>query len=85
MIIGTECKVECKPECTDAEPEFKPDPKVAGALFDFLGFLTTRDDVSTFGSSEECSTAVDLLKEWANIRNLSLDSADVENWHQHPC
>ena len=79
MIIGTKKKSEDKTHI-----EFS-NPKIAGALFDFLGFLTTRDDVSTFGSSEECSTAVDLLKEWANIRNLSLDSADVENWHQHPC
>jgi hypothetical protein len=53
---------------------------IAGALFDFLGFLTTREEATSFGSRELASPAVDLLKEWADTRRLFLDDADVAGW-----
>ncbi len=55
---------------------------IAGALFDFLGFLTTRDKATTFGASELCTPAVDLLQEWADTRGLSLDEAVVGGWRE---
>jgi len=53
---------------------------IAGALFDFLGFLTTSERQWTFSSYDEASPAVEALEEWAKKRNLSLDEADVSGW-----
>lgn len=60
------------------------DRVIAGALFDFLGFLTTRDKPTSFGSTRNASPAVELLQEWADKRGLDLKGADVENWHSRP-
>lgn len=57
------------------------DGKIAGALFDFLGFLTTRDVPTTFGASHDATPAIELLAEWAKTRGLSLDDADVGGWN----
>jgi len=56
---------------------------IAGALFDFLGFLTTRDNNTTFGANSLAAPAVDLLSQWAEIRSLPLDEADVNCWQSH--
>ena len=64
----------------DGEPEAAQDKVIAGALFDFLGFLTTRDKPTAFGATRNASPAVKLLQEWANKRGLDLDGADVEGW-----
>lgn len=53
---------------------------IAGAIFDFCGFLTTRPQSISVGSSEECSVIIKLIEEWAGKRRLSLNSADVKNW-----
>lgn len=55
---------------------------VAGALFDFLGWLTSRDEEVTFSGHHEAGIAVRLLQEWAEKRGLSLDNADVMYWQQ---
>jgi hypothetical protein len=59
------------------------DNTVAGALFDFLGFLTTLDEAATFGGNCNAGDAVRLLKEWAAKRNLNLDGADVMGWRDY--
>src|SRR6218665_1802781 len=53
---------------------------IAGALFDFLGFLTTHDRRWTFSSRDDAAPAVKALEEWAGKRRLSLDEADVSGW-----
>lgn len=53
---------------------------VAGALFDFLGYLTSSDERWTFSSRDDASPAVRALQQWAEKRGLSLDDADVPNW-----
>jgi hypothetical protein len=53
---------------------------IAGAIFDFAGFLTTRDKVIKVGASAKASPVADLVKEWANMRELSLDDAAVMWW-----
>lgn len=53
---------------------------IAGALFDFIGFLTTRDSNTTLGATSPAAPAVDLLSEWAETRSLALDDADVSDW-----
>jgi hypothetical protein len=55
--------------------------RIAGALFDFLGFLTTQEKCVSLGASELATPAVDLLTEWAKTRGLGLDDADVSGWH----
>lgn len=55
---------------------------IAGALFDFMGHLTTRDKVITLGASEEAGAAVEAIEEWAATRGLSLDEAAVGGWRE---
>ena len=51
---------------------------VAGALFDFLSWLTTRDESLTLPVPPD---AIAVLQEWAKERGLSLDDAFVEDWN----
>lgn len=53
---------------------------IAGALFDFIGYLTTRPEPLTVGSSSECTPALELLEAWAGDRGLELDYAAVQGW-----
>ncbi len=57
-----------------------PEAVVASALFDFGGYLTTLEKSVSFGSYENASPMVEHLQEWARIRGLSLDKADVIGW-----
>lgn len=72
--------IKLQAQAGDGEPEAAQDRVIAGALFDFLGFLTTRDKPTSFGATRNASPAVKLLQEWANKRGLDLDGADVEGW-----
>ncbi|OZI74548.1 hypothetical protein [Bordetella genomosp. 12] len=56
------------------------DSVIAGALFDFMGFLTTLDQPVTLGASKEATIAVKLLEQWAEKRGLHLSEADVKGW-----
>jgi hypothetical protein len=53
---------------------------IAGALFDFMGWLTTRPKRIMLSSADEASPAVDAIKDFAKLRGLSLDDAQVQNW-----
>lgn len=53
---------------------------IAGALFDFMGWLTSRPKRIMLGSSDEASPAVDAIQEFAKMRGLSLDDARVQDW-----
>jgi hypothetical protein len=57
------------------------DKVVSGALFDFMGRLTTLDEPIAVGGSEECSPILDVAEEWAEERGLDLGGADVTNWN----
>ena len=46
------------------------------AIYGFMAWLTTRDEVVSFGGSEECSTAVELITQFAEANNLGDVSAD---------
>jgi len=54
---------------------------LAGALFDFIGFLTARSDEVSFGGKNECILALDLLKKFAELRGLNIDVAAVKEWN----
>jgi hypothetical protein len=53
---------------------------VAGALFDLMGFLTARDEVTTLSACHEASPAVIALEAFAAKRGLQLDEANVDGW-----
>jgi hypothetical protein len=56
---------------------------VAGALFDFLGFLTTHSPPITLGASADSTEAVEMLQRFALSREFSLSDADVMGWQEH--
>jgi len=54
---------------------------IAGALFDFMGWLTSRKERIVLSSANEASPAVDAIKDFAKMRGLSLDDAKVQDWN----
>ena len=56
---------------------------IAGAIFDFAGFLTTRAKVIEVGSTANAGPVADLVKEWAELRDLNLADAAVLSWQLH--
>lgn len=58
-------------------------PIVAGAVFDFAGFMTTRSEVIEVGSVAAAGPVAELVKEWAELRGLDLANADVLSWQLH--
>jgi hypothetical protein len=56
---------------------------IAGALFDFMGWLTSRPKRIMLSSADEASPAVDAIKEFAKMRGLSLDDAQVQDWQDY--
>ena len=57
------------------------EPVIAGALFDFMGWLTSREERLVLSSSDEASPAVDAIRDFAKMRGLSLDDARVQDWN----
>lgn len=57
-----------------------PHEIISGAIFDFAGYLTTRDETIKVGASAEASPIVDRIRDWASTRDLSIDDADVQGW-----
>jgi hypothetical protein len=53
---------------------------VAGALFDFMGWLTSRQRRLTLSSTDEAGPAVEAITEFAKMRGLRLEDAQVEHW-----
>ena len=57
---------------------------IAGALFDFMGWLTSRKERLVLSSTDEASPAVDAITDFAKMRGLSLDDARVQDWVDAP-
>ena len=55
---------------------------ISGAVYDFAGFLTTREKTIQAGARVGADIVVDLLKEWAALRGLKLDDAAVLSWQE---
>lgn len=53
---------------------------IAGALFDFMGMLTTSNTKWRFSSADDAAPGVQAIREFAGKRGLSLDEADVKDW-----
>ena len=58
------------------------DSVIAGALFDFMGWLTSRKERIVLSSADEASPAVDAIRDFAKMRGLSLDNAQVQTWQE---
>jgi len=56
---------------------------VAGALFDFMGWLTTRRERLVLSSSDNAAPAADAIKDFAQMRSLSINDAQVQEWQKH--
>ena len=56
---------------------------IAGALFDFMGWLTSRKERLVLSSVDEAGPAVDAIKDFAKMRGLSLDDAQVQDWQDN--
>jgi hypothetical protein len=53
---------------------------ISGALFDFMGWLTSRKERLVLSSADNASPAVDAIRDFATKRGLSLDDAQVLEW-----
>ncbi|MDH0493339.1 hypothetical protein [Comamonas aquatica] len=71
---------------TPAHPaEGVPASVIAGAVFDFAGYLTTLPHKEAIHCSEahEAAPMVEAITEWCKRRNLTTDGAKVETWRDH--
>jgi hypothetical protein len=89
VLEAIEAEDKRRAELGSADPIAPADPLpadlcvvIAGALFDFAGFLTSRVKVINLGASEEAGAAVEAIEEWAATRGLSLDEAAVGGWRE---
>ncbi len=55
---------------------------IAGAIFDFAGFLTTRPISTTFGACHDVATMPALIQEWAALRKLGTGAPNTEDWNK---
>lgn len=53
----------------------------AGLLYDFAGYLTTREQSFVSGASEDPSPVLNHLEAFAKMRGLSLNDPDIVDWH----
>ena len=56
---------------------------IAGALFDFMGWLTTRDERLVLSGADEAGPAVEAITAFSKMRGLSLDNAKVQDWQDY--
>ena len=56
---------------------------IVGALFDFMGWLTTRKERLVLSSTDNASPAADAIKVFAEMRGLSLNDARVQDWQNY--
>jgi len=68
----------------EIEQEPVAHPVIAGALFDFMGWLTSRKERIVLSSADNASPAADAIRDFANMRGLSLDDAKVQDWNTSP-
>jgi hypothetical protein len=69
--------------CVPKQPsKDEPHAVIAGALFDFMGWLTSRPKRIMLSSADDASPAVDAIKDFAKMRGLSLDDAQVQSWQE---
>jgi len=65
------------------KPVVVNDDIVAGALYDFLGYLTTRRTRITMSDRDDAGAAVDALVDWSKTRKINLVEARVYDWNTY--
>jgi hypothetical protein len=53
---------------------------ISGALFDFMGWLTSRKERIVLSAADDAAPAADAIRDFATKRGLSLDDAQVREW-----
>lgn len=67
------------PPAADVQPVV--DTVIAGVLFDLMGWLTSREERLMLSSADDASPAVKVLREFAEMRSLSLDNTPlIKDW-----
>jgi len=56
---------------------------VAGALFDFMGWLTSRKKRIVLSSADDASPAAVAIHDFAEMRGLILHEPKVQEWQEH--
>jgi hypothetical protein len=64
-------------QCTDTSHR-----DIVGALVDFAAWLTTSPNPVTFSAWHDAARACEAVQEFAAMRGLNLDNADVEHWQE---
>ena len=72
-----------QPAQAGAEPVVVPEDVIAGALYDFLGYLTSRRTRITMSDRDDAGAAVDALVDWSKTRKIRLEDACVKNWEKY--
>lgn len=54
---------------------------IAGAIFDFAGYLTSHPDTIEVGSVANAAVMVERIRAWAGYSGLSIENANVEKWN----
>ena len=81
------CEVMDRYEHTSPQPaqqEPVAHAVISGALFDFMGWLTSRKERLVLSSADNASPAVEAITEFAKMRGLSLNDAKVQDWNTSP-
>lgn len=55
---------------------------IAGAVYDFVGYLTAHTGTIEVGASVEVSPLMNLFVAWAAERGLEIKDADVQGWQE---
>lgn len=55
---------------------------IAGAIYDFAGFLTTLDPTIQVGATEHPEPVINAIITWAATRGLSIDQPFVQDWKE---
>jgi hypothetical protein len=71
------------PPAAQPVQEFVEHTVIAGALFDFMGYLTSRRRRIVLSAADEASPAVDAINDFAKMRGLSLGDAQVLDWQDY--
>ena len=50
------------------------------ALFGFVAWLTTREDITQMSASHDCAGIADLVQEFCDTNNLA---KPVDGWHEN--
>lgn len=57
---------------------------VAGALYDFMGYLTTREELLTLSATDDAAPAAEALYKFLKLRNIEETiTPDIKEWHVH--